>query len=314
MTEQPVQLGRLFLKNPVLTASGTFGYGREFAPFFDLGRLGGITVKGVSLEPWAGNAGTRVAETPGGMLNAIGLQNPGLRHFLEVDLPWLRRWNTAVIVNVVGHSVAEFCSVARAVSEPGVAAVELNVSCPNIEGGLDFGTDEAALERLVAEVRAVTDLPLIVKLSPNVTDPVALAKAAVRGGAEILSLINTVLGLAIDVRTGLPKLGRGSGGLSGPAVKPIALRMVYEVSQAVPVPVIGMGGILRGEDAVEFLMAGASAVAVGTANFLRPTAALEVLTELTEWLERTGYRLDDVIGCAWRGGLGGVRDRTGYGR
>jgi dihydroorotate dehydrogenase (NAD+) catalytic subunit len=296
-----VELGGMELKNPVLVASGTFGYGREFAQFYDLGLLGGVMVKGLSLEPWAGNPGTRVAETPGGLLNAIGLQNPGVAHFLAEDLPWLARFDTAVVVNVVGHSPAEFRGVAERVSVPGVAALELNVSCPNIEGGLEYGTDPEALHDLVAEVRSATALPLIVKLTPNVADPVVLAEAAVAAGADALSMINTVLGLAIDIDSGRPTLGNVTGGLSGPAVKPIALRMVWEVSQAVPVPVIGMGGIRSGRDALEFLMAGASAVAVGSANFVDPMAAPRVLGELEHLLLAKGVAaVRDVVGRAWR--------------
>jgi dihydroorotate dehydrogenase (NAD+) catalytic subunit len=296
-----VEVGGMKLKNPVLVASGTFGYGREFARFYDLGLLGGVMVKGLSLEPWAGNPGTRVTETPGGLLNAIGLQNPGVAHFLKEDLPWLARFDTAIVVNVVGHSSTEFRLVAERASVPGVAALELNVSCPNIEGGLDYGTDPEALYGLVTEVRSATALPLIVKLTPNVTDPVALAQAAVAAGADALSMINTVLGLAIDVERGRPTLGNVTGGLSGPAVKPIALRMVWEVSQAVSVPIIGMGGIRSGRDALEFLMAGATAVAVGSANFVDPMAAPRVLAELERLLLARGVAaVRDVVGQAWR--------------
>jgi dihydroorotate dehydrogenase (NAD+) catalytic subunit len=296
-----VALPGLRLKNPVLVASGTFGYGREFASFYDLSRLGGIMVKGVSPEPWAGNPGVRIYETPAGLLNAIGLQNPGLQHFLQVDLPWLAQFDTAVVVNVVGHNVEDYCTVARAVSVPGVAALELNVSCPNVEGGLDFGTNPEALTRLVAAVKEVTYLPVIVKLSPNVTDVVAVAEAAVQGGADMLSLINTLVGMAIDVDTARPVLGNVTGGLSGPAVKPVALRMVWEVSAAVPVPVIGMGGIVGWRDAVEFLMAGASAVAVGSANFVNPWAAPEIVAGLEDFLARRGVaRVADLVGLARR--------------
>jgi dihydroorotate dehydrogenase (NAD+) catalytic subunit len=298
-----VRLGRLELKNPVLTASGTFGYGREFAPFLDLSRLGAVTVKGLSAEPWPGNPPPRVAETPAGLLNAIGLENPGIEHFLTEDLPWLARFDTKVVVNVVGKTEDEFCRVAERASRPEVAAIELNVSCPNVEGGLEWGQDPDRLHRLVGRVRQATGHPLIVKLSPNVADMRPLAQAAVAGGAEILSLINSVLGLALDATRGRPRLATVTGGLSGPAVKPIALRFVWEVSQAVPVPVVGMGGIRSGGDALEFLLAGASAVAVGTANFVRPDAALVVLTELEALLAARGVaRLADVVGAAQRSG------------
>ena len=286
-----VQLGPLALKNPVLVASGTFGYGREFAPHLDLSELGGIMVKGVSTVPWAGNAGVRVAETASGMLNAIGLQNPGLEHFLNVDLPWLRQFDTAIIVNVVGHTPGEYEEVSRRVSEAGGAsALELNVSCPNIEGGLAFGTDVRGLSGLVRLVRRTTELPLFVKLSPNVTDPVPFARAAVEEGADGLSLINTVLGLAIDVKGRRPVLGRRVGGLSGPAVKPIALRFIYEVRCALDVPVIGMGGVQNARDALEFLMAGADAVAVGTALFKDPWAAVKIIGEIGSVLREEGFR------------------------
>lgn len=274
----------------MLVASGTFGYGREFEGLFDLSELGAIMVKGVSTVPWAGNAGIRVAETPSGMLNAIGLQNPGLEHFLTVDLPWLRRFDTKIIVNVVGHTPGEYEDVSRAVSSAeGVGALELNVSCPNIEGGLAFGTDVRELALLVGRVRKVTSLPLFVKLSPNVTDPVPFARAAVEEGADGLSLINTVLGLAIDVKRRRAVLGRGVGGLSGPAIKPIALRFVYEVRNVLDVPVIGMGGVARAEDALEFLLAGASAVAVGTALFKDPWAAVNLVRDLGPLMEKEGF-------------------------
>ena len=306
MSDQAVSVGGLSLKNPVLVASGTFGYGREFAPLFDLAELGGIMVKGVSVEPWAGNAGVRVAETDSGMLNAIGLQNPGLKHFLQVDWPWLRAIDTAVVVNVVGHSVADYVTVAQAVSEAGVAAVELNVSCPNIDGGLVFGTDEQALFGLVSAVRKVTELPLIVKLSPNTSGPLPYARAAVEAGADALSLINTLLGVAIDPEGGRAVLGNQTGGLSGPAIRPIALRFVLEVAQALPVDLIGMGGISDAKDALSFLRAGARAVAVGTALFRDPWAAVRIVEQLPAVLEGAGYRsVEDAVGVAAREGRSG---------
>lgn len=295
-----VKFAGLSLKNPVLVASGTFGYGREFAPLFDLSRLGGIMVKGVSNVPWPGNAGTRMAETSQGMLNAIGLQNPGLHHFLETDLPWLRTFDTAIIVNVVGYAVEEYVEVTQAVSRAeGVSAVELNVSCPNIKGGLSFGTDPLGLSGLVQAVRKVCKVPLIVKLSPNVTDIKPLAQAAVDSGADALSLINTLLGMAIDPVTREPVLGRVTGGLSGPAIKPVALRFVYEVATQMDIPIIGMGGITSEDDAMEFLYAGASAIAVGTALFKDPWAALKIIEGMGGRLEKEGFeKVTEATGLA----------------
>jgi len=306
--DMSVDVGGLALKNPVLVASGTFGYGREFDKLFDIAALGAIMVKGVSTLPWAGNPGRRIAETPAGMLNAIGLQNPGLEHFIGVDLPWLREKGATVVVNVVGHTSAEYVAVASAVSAAGgVAAIEINVSCPNIEGGLDFGTDPAGLADLVAAVRRSTALPLFVKLSPNVTDILPLARAAVEEGADGLSLINTVLGLAIDVEARRPSLGHVTGGLSGPAVKPIALRFVYEVRSHLDVPIIGMGGIATARDALEFIYAGANAVAVGSALFRNPLAAVEVAEGLGSLMEKEGFAcVAEASGAAQLG-----RDRFG---
>jgi len=262
--------GRTF-KTPVWAASGCFGYGREFAGAVDLSAIGAICVKGTSLEPWGGNPGTRVVETPGGMLNAIGLQNPGIDHFLNVDWPWLQEQGATVIVNIVGRTVDEYAAVARRLEGTGVAAVELNISCPNVkEGGMAFGTTARGAAEVTAAVRRATTLPLIVKLSPNVTDVVEIARAVEAAGADGIAVMNTLLGMSIDIRRRRPHLGNVFGGLSGPAVKPVALRMVWQVAGAVKVPVIGIGGIMTGEDAVEFLMAGASAVQVGTACFIRP--------------------------------------------
>lgn len=306
MSDLAVQVGGLKLKNPVLVASGCFGYGREFADLFDLSQLGGIMVKGVSVTPWPGNRGVRLAEAASGMLNAIGLQNPGLEHFLEVDWPWLRQFDTPVVVNVVGHSVAEYVAVSEAVTDAGVAAIELNVSCPNIADGLVFGTDQKALAELVAQVRRTTPLPLIVKLSPNATGPVPYARAAVEAGADALSLINTVLGLAIDPSSGRPVLGNVTGGLSGPAIRAIALRYVWEVASHLTVDVVGMGGIADGEDALAFLEAGAAAVAVGTALFRDPWAAVRLIGDLPETLAAHGYRsIQEAVAVAHRGGRRG---------
>ncbi len=282
--DMSVSLGTLSLKNPVMTASGTFASGREFADFVDLSRLGAIVTKGVSLEPWPGNASPRIAETASGMLNSIGLQNPGVEAFCAKDLSWLadNAPDTPVIVNVSGHSIAEYRAVVeRLEAEPGVAAYELNISCPNVDaGGMAFGTDCAAAAEVVRAVRPVTRRPLIVKLSPNVTDIVSIARSVEDAGADAVSLINTLLGMAIDLTTFRPKLARVVGGLSGPAIKPVALRMVWQVANAVAVPVVGMGGITTPEDAAEFLLAGAAAVSVGTANFVDPTTTMRVVDGL----------------------------------
>jgi len=285
-----VEIAGLRLRNPVMAASGTFASGREFADFVDLSRLGAIITKGVSLQPWEGNESPRIAETASGMLNSIGLQNPGVGLFSERDLGWLASQDVPVIVNVVGHSVDEYVSVVeRLEAEPAVAAYELNISCPNVDaGGMAFGTACAPAAEVTRSVRAVTKRPLIVKLSPNVTDISEIARAVESAGADAVSLINTLLGMAIDVRTRRPKLARVVGGLSGPAIKPVALRMVWQVASAVSVPVIGCGGIMTGEDAVEFLLAGASAVQVGTANFVDPTATMHVLDGIAEYCSASG--------------------------
>lgn len=302
LVDLAVEVAGIRLKNPVLVASGCFGYGREYAPLFDLGRLGGVMVKGVSLDPWPGNPGPRVAETPAGMLNSVGLQNPGVDHFLREELPWLRQFDTAVIVNVVGRTADEYRAVAaRLEGVAGVAGLELNISCPNIkEGGLSFGRAPEAAAALVAAVRAETGLPLLVKLTPNTADLAGLARAVAAAGADALSAINTLIGLAIDADTGRPVLGTVLGGLSGPAVKPVALAAVWEAARATGLPVVGMGGIRSGRDAAEFLLAGATAVAVGTALFVDPLAAVRVVAELEEFLIRKGVRrAADLVGGAW---------------
>ncbi len=261
-----VEIGRIRMKNPVTVASGTFGAGKEMAEFFDLGRLGAVTVKGTSLEPWPGNPYPRTVETAAGMLNAIGLQNDGVDSFIAEKLPFLRQFDTPVIVNVVGHSVSEYAEVAARLDDAeGVAGIEINISCPNVEECIAFGATPDSTARVVSAVRENTSLTLITKLSPNTGDVVSIAKAAVEAGSDALSLINTLMGTAIDPWTRSFKLANVTGGLSGPAVKPVALRMVYEVAQAVDAPIIGMGGIMTGLDAVEFLLAGARAVAVGPA-------------------------------------------------
>lgn len=295
-----VDLGPLRLKNPVLTASGTFGYGVEFEPFFDLSRLGGLVVKGLSPRPRMGNPPARVVETPSGMLNAIGLQNVGVDTFVADKLPELRRHDTCVVANVFGETEAEFVEVLRKLdAAEGVGAVELNVSCPNTEaGGMIFGNDPHALARVVRAARAATRLPLIVKLSPNVTDIRETARAAESEGADILSLVNTFVGMAIDVERRRPVLGNVSGGLSGPAIRPLAVWMTWQVHNAVRIPLVGIGGIVSARDVIEFLLAGATAVQIGTANFVRPGAAVEILEELTRWLTARGIgSVRELIGA-----------------
>lgn len=285
-----VEIAGIRLKNPVLTASGTFGYGQEYADFVDLNKLGGIIVKGISRTAIAGNPAPRIWETPSGMLNAIGLENPGIDVFLNEKLPYLRAFDTAVIVNIFGYSLDDYGEVAeRLDGVPGISALEVNISCPNVKaGGMVFGTDLNATAALLTAVRKKTSLPLIAKLSPNVTDPVAFAKAAHDAGCDGLSLINTLLGMAIDVRTRKPRLANITGGLSGPAIRPVAVRIVWQVARAVPLPIIGMGGIVTAEDALEFMLAGASAVAIGTANFINPRAALDVLDGIESTMTEQG--------------------------
>lgn len=289
-----VRLAGITLRNPVMTASGTFGYGEEYAEFMDLGKLGAVVVKGLSLEPREGNPPPRVVETAAGMLNAIGLQNVGIETFVREKLPFLGKFDTPVIVNFFGDSVEEYVAAAERLSSvEGIHGLEMNISCPNKQAGwCIFGTDPNVTSQVVGAVRKATTLPLIVKLSPNVTDITVMARAAEDAGADALSLINTLSGMSIDIRTRRPRLGNITGGLSGPAIKPVAVRMVYEVSRTVRIPLIGMGGIMSGEDAVEFLIAGASAVAVGTANFVRPTAAVDILDGIIDYMERE--RISDV--------------------
>ena len=302
MVDMRARIGALELRNPVMTASGTFGSGREYADFFGLSRLGAIVTKGVSLEPWAGNDSPRIAETPSGMLNSIGLQNPGAEAFCASDLPWLATQDVPVIVNLVGHSVAEYRAVAeRLDAESAIAAFELNISCPNVDaGGMAFGTSCPAAAEVVRAVRAATTKTLIVKLSPNVTDIAEIARAVEAEGADAVSLINTLLGMVIDTRTFRPALARGVGGLSGPAIRPVAVRMVWQVARAISVPVIGMGGIMGAEDAAEFMLAGAAAVAVGTANFVDPVATVAIVDGLARLCAERGIdRVADLVGAAW---------------
>jgi dihydroorotate dehydrogenase (NAD+) catalytic subunit len=287
------------MKNPVLTASGTFGYGEEYEDLIDLNRLGGIIVKGVSLKPIAGNPPPRIWETPSGMLNAIGLENPGVDVFIREKLPFLRKFDTAVIVNIFGYSLEDYVAVTeRLDGAAGIAGLEVNISCPNVKaGGMVFGTDIKAASELLSSVRKATKLPLIAKLSPNVTDITEFARAAQGAGCDGISLINTLLGMAIDVRCRRPRLANWTGGLSGPAIRPVAVRMVWQTARAVSLPIIGMGGILTAEDALEFLLAGATAVAVGTANFINPEATIDVIRDLERFLVEQGIGdIRDLIG------------------
>ena len=278
-----VDVAGIRMRNPVMTASGTFGYAREFEQYMDLNRLGALVVKTITRLPRPGNPPPRVVETPAGMLNAIGLQNVGIEAFIREKLPYLRTLQPPLIVNVAGESVEDFRELTKRIADQeGVAGIELNISCPNVAGGLDFSTDPNLAYRVVKAAREATSLPIIPKLSPNVTDISAIARAVTDGGADAISLINTLVGMAVDVRTRQPKIGNVTGGLSGPAIRPVAVRMVWQVARVVRVPVIGMGGIVTAEDALEFLIAGATAVAVGTANFIDPVAAVKVIEGLEQ--------------------------------
>ncbi|MDA8160408.1 MAG: dihydroorotate dehydrogenase [Desulfobacteraceae bacterium] len=298
-----VRLGPLSLPNPVLTASGTFGYGREYEPFVDLAGLGAVVVKGISLLPRAGNPPPRIVETPCGMLNAIGLENVGVERFVSDKLPYLRERGCRVIVNILGDSVEEYCRLVERLNEAeGVSAVELNISCPNVKrGGVAFGANERLAHELTQATRRVSRLPLIVKLSPNVTDIGLMARAVEEGGADAVSLINTLIGMAISVKTRKPVLANVTGGLSGPAIKPVALRMVYQVAGQVRIPIIGIGGIGTWQDAVEFILAGASAIQVGTANFVNPGATAAILGGIRAYLQEQGIGdVNEIIGEARR--------------
>ena len=307
MAEHPdlrVSIGPLNLINPVLTASGTFGYGREFSSLMDLNRLGGIVVKGVSLHPREGNPPPRIVETPCGMLNAIGLANVGLEAFLTDKLPWLRRLDTAVIVNIYGHSVEEYGAVAAGLrGAEGISAIEVNISCPNVtEGGMAFGTDPGMSAKVTERVVKAADKPVIVKLSPNVTDIQKIAVAVEGAGADALTLINTLTGMAIDIEKRVPRLANVSGGLSGPAIRPVAVYMVRQVVKAVRIPVIGVGGIMDHRDALEFLIAGARAIQVGTANFVHPQTAVRLVDGLTAFCRDHGVsRIEEIIGTLREG-------------
>jgi dihydroorotate dehydrogenase (NAD+) catalytic subunit len=299
MVDLSVMIGKLRLKNPVMTASGTYGYGEEYAEFIDLNRLGAIVVKGLSLEPKEGNPPPRIIETPSGMLNSIGLQNIGIERFIKEKMPFLRQFDTKVIVNFFGDSVDEYTEAARILSDvEGIHGLEMNISCPNKEAGWSiFGTDPSTTYKVVNSVRKVTGLPLIVKLSPNVTDISLMAKVAEDAGADAISLINTITAISIDIRTRRPRLGNITGGLSGPAIRPIAVRMVWEAAKAVRIPIIGMGGIMNYEDAIEFILAGATAIAVGTANFVNPLVTIEIIEGITQYLiDNNIENLRELIG------------------
>lgn len=294
-----VDIAGLKLKNPVMTASGTFGYGEEYADYVDLNRLGGIVVKGLSLKPRMGNPPPRIMETAGGMLNAVGLQNVGVDVFIEEKLPFLRRYNVAVIANIYGESYLEYAQVAKKLSQAqGVHALEVNVSCPNVKkGGLSFGSDPKAAAEVTRRVKAQTQLPVIVKLTPNVTDITLVAQAVEKAGADAVSLINTITGMSINLQTRTPHLKNITGGLSGPAIKPVALRMVWQVVKSVSIPVIGMGGILTAEDALEFMIAGATAVQIGTANFINPCATIEIIDGMRSYLNNNKIKnIKDIVG------------------
>ena len=294
-----VTLAGVELKNPVMTASGTFGSGAEYSEFVDLNRLGAVVTKGVANVPWPGNPTPRIAEVHGGMLNAIGLQNPGIEVFVKRDIPFLKQYDTKIIVNVCGKTTEDYIEVVERLGDEPVDMLEINISCPNVkEGGIAFGQDPKAVEAITREVKRHAKQPVIMKLSPNVTDITVMAKAAEAGGADVLSLINTLTGMKIDINRRTFAIANKTGGMSGPAVKPVAVRMVYQVANAVKLPIIGMGGIATAEDALEFLMAGAAAVSVGTANFYNPYATVEIAEGIENYMKK--YQIDDVnqlIGC-----------------
>ncbi len=298
MINTKVNIAGVELKNPVMTSSGTFGSGREYSEFVDINKLGAVVVKGVADKPWNGNNSPRIAEVYGGMLNSVGLQNPGVDYFIKEDIPFLRQFDTKIIVNVCGHTIDEYTNVVKKLNGKDVDMLELNISCPNVaEGGMTFGTEPEMVEKVVSEVKKYADKPLIVKLSPNVTDITIIAKAAENGGADALSLINTITGMKIDIYKRKTVLANKIGGMSGPAVRPIAVRMVYQVNKAVKLPIIGMGGISNGEDAIEFIMAGAVGVSVGTANFTNPFATIEVIDGIESYMKNYGVSdISDIRG------------------
>lgn len=298
-----VQLPGLNLKNPVMPASGCFGFGREFSGFYDLSELGSIMIKAATVEPRFGNPTPRVAETSAGMLNAIGLQNPGLHKVISEELPFLNQYDVPIIANVAGSTEEDYVAVAKEISKvSNVHALELNISCPNVkEGGITFGTVPEIAKKLTEKVKAVSQVPVYVKLSPNVTDIVEMAKAVEAGGADGITMINTLVGMRINLQNAKPVIANKTGGLSGPAIKPVAIRMIYEVSQQVNIPIIGMGGIQNAEDVIEFFYAGASAVAVGTANFVDPFVCPTIIAELPELLEKLGFdHISQCTGRSWK--------------
>lgn len=303
MSNLAVNLGGLKMKNPVTTASGCFGFGPEYAPYVDLNKLGAIVVKGTTLEPRMGNPGVRIVETPAGILNSIGLQNPGVDAFIRKSLPFLAEYDTPVVVNIAGNTLEDYAELAyRLTKAGGVGALEVNISCPNVKkGGMVFGTDCHMASEVIRVVRQNTDLPLIAKLSPNVTNVIEIANGVAEAGADALALINTLLGMAIDIDKKKPILGNVVGGLSGPAIKPVAVRVIWQVSQAVNLPILGMGGITTAEDAIEFILAGATAVAVGTANFVNPRATMDILEGIQAYMEKYGVKdVNDLVGAAWK--------------
>ena len=299
MRNTKVTLAGVTLDNPVMTASGTFGSGQEYSEFVDLNRLGAVVTKGVANIPWPGNPTPRIAETFGGMLNAVGLQNPGIDVFIQRDIPFLKKYDTKIIVNVCGRSTEDYCEVVERLSDQPVDLLEINISCPNVkEGGIAFGQDPKAVEAITREVKKHAKQPIIMKLSPNVTDIATMAKAAEAGGADVLSLINTITGMKIDIHKRTFALANKTGGLSGPAIHPVAVRMVYQVAQATKLPIIGMGGVVTAEDAIEMMLAGATAVSVGTANFTNPLATLEVVDGIRSYMETYGIEdVNELIGA-----------------
>ena len=286
------------MKNPVTVASGTFGYGREYSEFYDLGKIGAIITKGTSLKPRSGNKPSRVCETSSGMLNSIGLQNPGVEYFAKYDLPFLRKFDTKIIVNACGSSIEEYVELCKILNTLDIDGVELNLSCPNVKAGcLAFGTTYEGVKEVTSAVRKVLDKPLIVKLTPNVTDITETAKGAEDGGADAISLINTLLGMKIDINTRKPVLANNTGGLSGPAIKPIAVRMVYQAAKAVNIPIMGLGGIVNGEDAIEFMLAGASTISIGCGNFIDPYCAVKTVEQIEEYMKKHNIEdINDIIG------------------
>ena len=288
-----VNLAGVELKNPVMTASGTFGSGAEYSEFVDLSRLGAVVTKGVASVPWPGNPTPRIAETSCGMLNAIGLQNPGIDVFCRRDIPFLKKYDTKIIVNVCGKSKEEYCEVVERLADEEVDMLEINISCPNVkEGGIAFGQDPKAVEAITREVKKYAKQPIIMKLSPNVTDITEMARAAQAGGADVLSLINTLTGMKIDINKRAFALANNTGGMSGPCLKPVAVRMVYQVARAVKLPIIGMGGICNAEDALEFILAGATAVSIGTANFTNPYATVETVQGIEDYMKKN--KIEDI--------------------